>query len=156
MSAGSPGRRTVATTTSRRRLAVAAPARLRSSAPSSAAATSRPRVADNLTGRAIVRFLKETVDPLGTLLITDEYRSYGPARRHYQHAVINHSVAYVDGETHTNTIEGFWALLKRAWYGQHHHYSKHWMPLFVAEAAWKYNHRRDKDAFGSFVRDCFA
>ena len=114
------------------------------------------RVADNLTGRAIVRFLKETVDPLGTLLITDEYRSYGPARRHYQHAVINHSVAYVDGETHTNTIEGFWALLKRAWYGQHHHYSKHWMPLFVAEAAWKYNHRRDKDAFGSFVRDCFA
>ena len=30
------------------------------------------------------------------------------------------------------------------------------MPLFVAEASWKYNHRHNKDAFGSFVQGCFA
>ena len=116
------------------------------------------RVADGLSGRAILRFFRETVDPDGTLLITDEYGAYGAATRHgrYQHAVINHSIAYVEGATHTNTIEGFWAHLKRAWYGQHHHYKKHWMPLYVAEAAWKYNHRKDADSFGSFVRGCFA
>ena len=37
-----------------------------------------------------------------------------------KHAVINHKVQFADGDTHTNTIEGFWSLLKRAWYGQHH------------------------------------
>ena len=114
------------------------------------------RVADDLTGRGIVRFLRETVDPAGTLLITDEYKAYNAAKANYQHAVINHSVAYADGDTHTNTIEGFWALIKRAWYGSHHHYSRHWMPLFIAESSWKYNHRGDSDGFASFMRGCFA
>lgn len=116
------------------------------------------RVATDLTGKGILRFLRDTVDPLGTLLITDEYRAYGSASRRgrYQHAVINHSIAYADGDTHTNTIEGFWALLKRAWYGSHHHYSRHWMPLFVAESAWKYNHRDDGNAFASFIRGAMA
>ena len=72
------------------------------------------------------------------------------------HAVINHGRAYAEGATHTNTIEGFWALLKRAWYGQHHHYTRRYMPLYVAEACWKYNARKRGDAFGAFMRGCFA
>ena len=116
------------------------------------------RVADDLSGKGILRFLRNTVDPDGTLLITDEWGAYRPAARLgcYQHAVINHSVAYADGLTHTNTIEGFWALLKRAWYGSHHHYTRHWMPLFVAESSWKYNHRGDSDGFGSFLQGAMA
>ena len=114
------------------------------------------RVADDLSGKGIVRFLKETVEPIGTLLITDEYKPYNAARASYRHAVVNHSVAYADGETHTNTIEGFWAIIKRQWYGSHHHYTRHWMPLFVAEAEWKYNHRKDRDGFATFMRGCFA
>ena len=114
------------------------------------------RVADNLTGKGILRFIKETVDPVGSVLVTDEYRAYGPVARYINHAVINHSVRYADGETHTNTIEGFWSLLKRAWYGSHHHYSKSFAPLFVAEASWKYNHRKDDDAFSGFLRECVA
>ena len=43
--------------------------------------------------------------------------------RQLPHFVIDHAVQYVDGLIHTNTIEGFWSLLKRAWYGTHHHYS---------------------------------
>ena len=39
------------------------------------------------------------------------------------HATVNHQKEYVRGVVHTNTIEGFWALLKRAWYGSHHKYS---------------------------------
>ena len=114
------------------------------------------RVAEDLSGKGIIRFLRDTVDPLGSLLITDEYKGYNAAKSKYNHAVINHSVSYADGDTHTNTIEGFWSLLKRAWYGSHHHYTRHWMPLFVAGSNWKYNHRKDKDGFGSFIRGCFA
>ncbi len=114
------------------------------------------RMADDLSGKGILRFLKGTVDPLGTLLITDQYPAYRKVRKTYTHAVINHTVAYAEGDTHTNTIEGVWALLKRAWYGSHHHYSRHWMPLFLAEATWKYNRRNDKDAFGTFIRRAMA
>lgn len=115
------------------------------------------RVAADLTGNGILRFLQGAVEPVGTVLMTDEYRAYAAAARgHFQHAVINHTLAYADGETHTNTIEGFWALVKRAWFGSHHHYSYHWTPLFVAEASWKYNHRKDDNAFGSFLRRVFS
>ena len=72
------------------------------------------------------------------------------------HGVINHQKEYVNGPIHTNTIEGFWSLLKRAWYGTHHKYTVGFMPLFVAEASWKYNHRKDGDAWGSFMHAVFA
>ena len=113
-------------------------------------------VASDLTGKGVLRFIRDTVDPDGSLLITDEYKAYNAVRDVMPHAVINHSQTYVDGSTHTNTIEGFWSLLKRAWYGSHHHYRKHYTPLYVAEAAWKYNHRGSDNAFGAFMRGCFA
>ena len=56
------------------------------------------------------------------------------SERELLQGIINHSQAYVDGSTHTHTIEGFWSLLKRAWYGQHHHYSKPYTLLYLAEA----------------------
>ena len=91
------------------------------------------------------------------MVITDAYAAYRKVTQEsYHHGVINHSVAYADGCVHTNTIEGFWSLLKRAWYGFHYHYSKHWLPLFVAEASWKYNHRHLKNPFDVFLEGCFA
>ena len=116
----------------------------------------RAEVAEDLSGKGIIRFLKKHMDPVGSLLITDEYRAYRAVRPFMHHATINHGVSYADGDTHTNTIEGFWSLLKRAWYGSHHHYSRGLTALFVAEAAWKYNHRKDRNAFGSFLRECMA
>ena len=114
------------------------------------------KVAEGLTGHAMMQFFNKHVDTKGSLLITDEFKAYNTVSGEYQHSVINHSVRYVDGATHTNTIEGFWALLKRAWYGQHHHYKRAFMPLYVAESCWKYNNRRNERAFGSFIAGCFA
>ena len=115
------------------------------------------RLARDLSGKGILRFFRGAVSPDGTLLMTDDYAAYRKATEgKYHHAVINHSVAYADGCVHTNTIEGFWSLLKRAWYGSHHHYSKHWLPLFVAEASWKYNHRDQENPFDVFLEGCFA
>ena len=114
-------------------------------------------VTDDLTGRGILQFIQSSVDPEGSLLITDEYSAYDAVEPFIPHLAINHSEHYSDRlGGHTNTIEGFWGLLKRAWYGQHHHYQKLFSPLYVAEASWKYNHRQDVDAFGSFMRAVFA
>ena len=110
----------------------------------------------DLTGKGILNFILNNVNPVDSRLITDEYPSYKSVDSHVNHDIINHSEQYVDGDVHTNTIEGFWGLLKRAWYGQHHHYKKQYLPLYVAEACYKYNNRKREDVFDYFVRGCFA
>ena len=112
------------------------------------------QVASDLTGKSILKFIKSRVDTAGSILVTDEYKGYNAMRKTLPHSVINHSKAYVEGRIHTNTIEGFWATIKRSWYGSHHHYD--YTPLYLAEAAWKYNNRENENCFGTFVRGCFA
>ena len=114
------------------------------------------KVATDLTSRGIQHFLGETLDIEHTHLMTDELGSYRAMDKLMPHEVIEHHSRFADGPVHTNTVEGFWSLLKRAWYGSHHHYSKKFMSLFVAEACWKYNHREDVQAFDSFLAGVFA
>lgn len=110
-----------------------------------------PAKPGDLSAKGLSKFIGRFVDPHGTVLITDEFGGYNRVSMMMKHAVINHSVAYADGLIHTNTIEGFWALVKRAWYGQHHHYSKKYMQLYISEACYKYNKRKSADAFGGML-----
>ncbi len=101
--------------------------------------------------------MTSAVDTRGSVLMTDEYRGYHGLRDLMPHAVINREKQQAEGDTHTNAIAGFWALLKRAGHGSpHHHCSKKDMPLFVAEACWKYNERKNPDAGNSCLRGCVA
>ena len=101
----------------------------------------------DLSAKGIAKFMKRFLDPAGTILITDEYAGYKKIGETMLHSVIKHAKSYAEGETHTNTIEGFWSLIKRAWYGLHHHYSRKYMPLYVAEACFKYSLRKTKCSF---------
>ena len=114
------------------------------------------KVVSDLTGRGVLKFLRWNVDAIDSTLITDEYQAYRAARSVFYHETITHSKRFLDGETHTNTIEAFWSLLKRDWYGQHHHYQKNYMPLYVGEACWKYNERHNDRAFDKFLAGCFG
>ena len=105
---------------------------------------------------AAIEFLRSNVIPVDSTLMTDESSVYNQVKDYIAHEVIRHSDVYVRGEIHTNTIEGFWSLLKRAWYGQHHHYNREFIPLYVSEACWKYNNRKRENAFDHFVMGCFG
>ena len=113
-------------------------------------------MAKRVDGETLAQFIRSTVQPAGTLLVTDELGAYREVEGLYEHDVINHSKRYVDGDTYTNTIEGFWSLVKRAWYGTHHHYTKKYMPLYLNEASWKYNRRKDPNAFDTILRGLFG
>lgn len=110
------------------------------------------QLAPKFTGQCILQFICFVVNLKNSELITDEYQAYNLIGCELKHSVINHQEQYADGETHTNTIEGFWSLLKRAWYGQHHHYQTRYTPLYVAEACYKYNYR-ETDIFWKFLRE---
>ena len=92
-------------------------------------------------GKTLAAFLERNIDKEGTLLVTDEFAGYNRIGQIMNHAVIQHTLQYVDGLIHTNTIEGFWALLKRAWYGTHHHYSDGYALAYAVESCYKYNNR---------------
>ena len=111
--------------------------------------------AGKVSAKGINKFLSRFVEPEGTMLVTDEYPGYRRVNRSMLHAVVNHSVHYADGPIHTNTIEGFWAIVKRAWYGSHHFYSRKYMPLYLAEACFKYN-RRKVEGGDSMRRSLFS
>ena len=71
-------------------------------------------------------------------LYTDEHKSYEGNK--FNHKTVNHSAKqYVDGMAHTNSIESYWALLKRAHYGIHHNFSKKHLQRYVDEAAFRLN-----------------
>ena len=74
-------------------------------------------------------------------LITDEYKAYLGMSKVLPHAVIKHQKWYVDGFIHTNTIEGFWALLKRGMFGQFHSVSRRHLQKYVDEFCYRYNLR---------------
>lgn len=114
------------------------------------------QVATDLTGRGIMAFIKKNVDPERSELITDEYKAYNTVKTIMLHSSIDHKKAFSENGVHTNTIEGVWSLLKRAWYGSHHHYTKQYTPLFVAETTYKYNARKDDQIFNTFLNGCFA
>jgi transposase len=82
-----------------------------------------------------------------SMIFTDEHLSYNHARlsRHFRgHKRIRHEdKIYVDGNTHTQTIEGFFGLLKNGIRGVYHSVSSQWLQSYLDEYAWRYNHRDD-------------
>ena len=104
---------------------------------------------------ALTSFLNETVDK-ASLLMTDAWGGYRQMNRHMRHVTVDHSKQYVDGLVHTNTIEGFWALLKRAWYGTHHHYTDKHSIAYVVESCYKYNARNSENVFEGFLQGAVA
>ena len=94
-----------------------------------------------LKGRNLRAFIRNHVDTRAASLITDEYKAYLGMHKVLPHAVINHSRWYVDGTVHTNTIEGFWALLKRGLFGQFHSVSRKHLQRYVDEFCYRYNLR---------------
>jgi transposase-like protein len=77
-----------------------------------------------------------------SMLFTDEHPSYTGLAESYTHRRINHSAkVYVSGDVHTNTIEGFWFLVKRGIGGVYHSVSKKYLQTYLNEYAFRYNRR---------------
>jgi len=107
------------------------------------------RVTHDVTRDTLHGMVKEYVLPKSTVF-TDELPAYigipgladGEKKLGYQHHRINHSEGiYVAGEVHTNTIEGFWSLIKRGIGGVHHSVSRKFLQGYLDEYAFRYNRR---------------
>jgi transposase-like protein len=88
--------------------------------------------------------VRNSVDT-GSLVYTDEWKSYMGLSDEYIHQVINHAEKYVDGRVHTNGLENFWSLLKRGLGGTYVSVEPFHLYRYLDEQMFRYNHRKEGD-----------
>jgi len=100
---------------------------------------------NNLKTATVYPIIKERVVP-ESMVYTDEFLIYnGLKKQGYAHKRVHHaSKVWVVGDAHTNTIEGFWSLLKRGINGVYHAVSEKYLQSYVDEYSFRYNHRKDE------------
>ena len=93
---------------------------------------------ESATMQVLVPFVHEHTKP-GTQVYADEAPAYNALRRPLE-TVAHGSGEYVRDEVSTNSIESFWAVLKRA-YHNHYWWSRKHLGRYVQERVWMYNTR---------------
>lgn len=111
--------------------------------------------AENATRANLHRIARERILPESTVF-TDDWKGYGGLSEaaNVTHKRINHSEKiYVLGDIHTQTIDGFWSLIKRGIGGVYHQVSKKYLQSYLDEYTFRYN-RRDQGnlIFTSFLK----
>ena len=99
-----------------------------------------------------------SVDRAATIY-TDEWKGYKRVGQMYNHLAIKHrSNEFANGRVCTNTIEGFWGLLKRGLMGVYHNVSKKYLQSYIDEFVFRYNTRllNDSDRFNELLFNAIA
>jgi transposase-like protein len=111
------------------------------------------QVANRLTADNLNDLVRQRVNRDFSVVITDEYRGYDRLNTLIKHLRVNHKVTYSYNDINTNTIESFWALLKRGIIGQFHKVSDKYLPLYLAEFCYRYNQRENEQLFDMTINN---
>jgi len=90
---------------------------------------------------------------VGSALFTDALKSY-EGLNEFQHEVIDHALAYLEGEVHTNSLDNFWSLLKRGLNGAYVRVEPYHLFRCLDEHGYRFNNRHftDGERFDVAVR----
>lgn len=102
----------------------------------------RASVIPNRRKKVVQAEIKQNVT-VGSALFTDALPSYNDLAGEYAHKVVDHAVAYVNGNVHTNNLENFWSLLKRGIKGTYVSVEPFHLFRYLDEQAFRYNNRKD-------------
>jgi transposase-like protein len=101
----------------------------------------------NVTGKTLAPILKAQIAQEAHLM-TDEAPVYTkPGYAFKEHSVVNHrAYEYVRGNVTTNTVEGYFSILKRGLIGTYHHVAEEHLQRYVSEFDFRYNNRKVTDS----------
>jgi transposase-like protein len=102
----------------------------------------RTRIIPKRSGMVLSQAAAAFVLP-ASMIFTDEWPAYSAVAPRYRgHRRVKHLAhIYVDGDAHTNTIEGFWGLFKNGVRGVYHAVSAKYLQTYLDEYAFRYNRR---------------
>lgn len=101
----------------------------------------RAEVVPNTSRKHLQAFINKHLET-GARINTDEWKGYNGLSKTYEHSFVKHNTGqYVQGDVHTNTLEGFWSLLKRGLNGIYHKVNPKHLQRYVDEFVFRYNTR---------------
>ncbi len=107
----------------------------------------KSQVVERVTGKNLKGIIKKNVETASTIM-TDDFKSYkGLNKIFYAHKVVEHGkkIYSKPGGIHTNTIEGYFSILKRGIVGVYQHVGKQHLDRYLAEFDFRYNARKVTD-----------
>lgn len=107
----------------------------------------------NVRAFVVINTQAKTLQPIirkhvkdDSVLISDEWHGYRNLDKYYDHHVVDHGkkqyVNYENSEIHSNSIEGFWGILKRGYNGIYNWWSRKHMQKYVDEFVFRFNVRK--------------
>ena len=107
----------------------------------------RAKKVDNTSGLILKPFILDNLDD-GSRLNTDEWLGYKGLSKIFDHQIVKHNMKqYVVGDVYTNTMESFWALLKRGITGIYHSMSSKHIQSYIDEFVFRYNTRGYNESY---------
>jgi transposase-like protein len=115
------------------------------------------KVVENAQGATLLPIVEDNIEE-GSTISTDEYRAYKALRdMGYDHGSVVHSAEqWVSGKHHTNTMEGYWAHLKKAISSTHIAVSKKHLQKYLGEFEYRYNTRSNPERMFPELISSFA
>jgi transposase-like protein len=120
------------------------------------------RTTDKKASRVVLKVVPNTRKPelcgnvrqhvqAGSTVCTDALMSYDDLENDYDRQVIDHLECYARGQVHTNGLENFWSLFKRALKGTYVNVEPFHLFRYCDEQAFRFNERKDNDK-GRFLK----
>ncbi len=117
----------------------------------------KTKLIEKLTKRNLLAMLKQNARSENSILVTDGFRSYKELEKYIDRLEITHSKEFSRGIVHVNTIEGFWSYVKNGIRGSYKSISKKYLPFYLAEYEWKFNHRYYRgDEFEAYLKNALS
>lgn len=107
----------------------------------------RPRIVPDVTSKSLKSVIRANVDR-GSRILTDEASGYRGIGKEFAggHEAVRHSTyEYVRGDVHTNSIEGFFGMLRRGLDGIYHSVSRKHLHRYLSEFEFRHNYRHVSD-----------
>ena len=114
----------------------------------------KTKIIEKLTARNLKAMLNHYVKTDESVLVTDGFKSYAKMDEEIEHITVKHSER--SRKLNTNTIEGYWSLIKNSIKGNYRSLSIKYLPFYLVQYDYMYNHRKDINIFDDFIKDALT
>lgn len=111
----------------------------------------KTKIVEKLTARNLMAMLNHYVKTEESVLITYGFRSYFLMEEEIEHITVKHSER--SRKANTNTIEGYWGLIKNGIKGNYNSLSKKYLPFYLVHYDYMYNNRKNDNLIEDFIKD---
>lgn len=103
------------------------------------------------TAETLMKVMKENIGKETSIVITDNAKAFQSMDKEFNRLFVTHGKEFSKAGVSINKVEGFFSLMKRGLIGQYHKLSVKYLPFYLAEFTYRYNHSLDKKSWNKAI-----